>query len=111
MPGGFDGSYALQLAGLKSFGSFGVNDSPNWVAHTGASGRRYRFNAWVKSDQARGTARLRVREDDRSTPLSGAHSAGGVLFATWQKMSMDQVPGGSGATLEFQIVDFPVADQ
>lgn len=109
--GGYDGGFALQMTGLKSFGSFGVNDSPNWVAHTGASGRRYRFNAWVRSDQALGTARLRVREYDGSSALGGANSAGVTLSGTWQKLSMDYVTIGSGSTLDFQIVDFPAADE
>ena len=88
-----------------------MNDSPNWVAHTGASGRRYRFNAWVRSDQARGTARIRVREYGGSTPLGGANSAGVTLSSGWQKLSMDYVTRGAGSTLDFQIVDFPVADE
>lgn len=109
--GGYDGTHALQMRGFKSFGSFGVNDSPNWVAHTGPSGRRYRFNAYVRSDQARGSARLRVREYVGSELVGGSNSPSVTLSDTWQKLSLDYVTAGSGSTLDFQITDFPVADE
>ena len=109
--GGHDGSHALQMTGLASFGSFGVNDSPNIVAHTGASGRRYRFSAWVRSDQAHGVCRLRVREYQGASRVGGSNSPGDTLSSAWQKISMDYVTAVAGSTLDFQIVDFPVADE
>lgn len=60
--GGFDGGYALKIAASSGTGSFGVNDSPNWVPSTPAAGTRYRYTARVRSPSGTGTARIQTAE-------------------------------------------------
>jgi hypothetical protein len=45
--GGFDRNSRLRITGPRNLGTFGIDDSSNWVASTPASGTRYRFSAWV----------------------------------------------------------------
>ncbi len=105
--GGYDGDYALQLTGTSTTAGFGLNDSPNWVAKTGAAGDTFQFAAWVRSERGRGTCRLHVREYQEATVLGSAYSAPVTLSPSWQRLSLDYGSQGSSSTLDFQVVDSP----
>jgi len=110
--GGIDGDYALQVAGPDILaGSFGVNDSPDWVRPTTAAGRRYRYTAWVLSPSSTGHAKLRVTEyliATAGTNLGRVSSASVRLSPTWQKLAVDYVTVSAGSTLDFRVRDLPV---
>jgi parallel beta-helix repeat protein len=107
--GGFDGNWALQITGTAPRASFGVNDSPNWVASVPAAGVRYRITAWVRSASASGTAKIQVREYSGSSREGGVYSAGVTLAPTWQALGVDYVTQVAGSTLDVQVIDFPLA--
>ncbi|TMQ57334.1 MAG: PKD domain-containing protein, partial [Candidatus Eisenbacteria bacterium] len=109
--GGLDGGYSLEIRGpATGTPTFGANDGPNWVASTPAAGTLYRFTAWVRSSTAAGRALLRVREyvggsQKGVTTLSPAVT----LTPTWQTATVDYTAAVSGSTLDFQVLDAPVA--
>ncbi len=111
VPGGFDGSFSVQMQGPPSgTGKFGVNDSPNWVATTTAAGTRYRFTAWVRSATSSGRGLLRVREYLGSTQQGVTTESPLVTLTTqWQVVTVDYVAVTSGSTLDFQVLDAPIA--
>jgi parallel beta-helix repeat protein len=109
VPGGFDGSWALQMTGPASTASFGCNDAPNWVAAVPAAGTRYRCAAWVRAAAASGTARLQVREYAGATKLGGVYSPGVVLSPGWQMVTVDYTTAAAGSTVDFQVLDYPLA--
>jgi parallel beta-helix repeat protein len=110
VPGGFDGTFALQCTRASgTTGGFGANDSPNWIASVPATGSRYRFTAWVRSVSATGSAKLQVREYSGSTLLGTVLSTAVTLSPTWKMITVDYVTATSGSTLDFQILDYPVA--
>jgi len=109
-PGGFDQSWTMQSQGPpSSITSFGVNDSPNWIAQTTAPGITYRFSAWVRSSSAHGSVRIRVREFLGGVNVgTQALSAPVALSTTWKLVTLDYVTARAGASLDFQVLDFPV---
>jgi hypothetical protein len=108
--GGFDGDWALEVRGPSTgTGKFSVNDSPNWVASSPGVGAIYRFTAWVRSETATGFARLRIREYSGKTYLMTTYSSNLRLGPSWQRLVVDCVTYGVGSTLDFQIMDAPVA--
>jgi len=112
VPGGFDREWGMQTIGTTSASlSFGVNDSPNWVAQTPSTmvGHPYRFSAWVRSPHDSGGARLNIREFQGSTKLATTNSLKLRLTPGWQLLSVDHVVSSAGTTLDFQVLDFPVA--
>jgi hypothetical protein len=110
VPGGQEGAVALQITGPASTATFGINDSPNWVATTVAAGTRYRFSAWVRADASTGQARIRVREYLNGVQVGAAtHSASVPLSASWQPLTVDHVTQAAGSTLDVQVLDYPVA--
>jgi PKD repeat protein len=110
-PGGFDGAYAIGSIGTANTSSFGVNDSPNWVAQTPSTlvGHPYRFSAWVRSPHNTGLARLTIREFQGVTKLATTNSQNVRLTPVWQLVSVDHLVQQAGTTLDFQVLDFPVA--
>ncbi|TMQ56084.1 MAG: PKD domain-containing protein [Candidatus Eisenbacteria bacterium] len=111
--GGYDGSYAAQLAatgGSKT--SFGINDHPDCVPAVSAGGITYRFSAWVRSESNTGMAKIRVGEYKVSTGslLREVITAGVRLSPTWQLVTLDYVTvgGPTTTTLDFWIKDYPV---
>ena len=105
--GGQDGAFALEVRGPATTTEFGINDSPNWVATTGAAGTRYRFSAWVRSAASTGQARLRIREYNGGTQIGPTlRSAPVTLSPTWQMLTIDLVAGAAGSNLDFQIIDY-----
>ena len=108
--GGFDRNFCLRVRGPANLGPFGIDDSTNWVASVPTSGTRWRFTAWVRAGSSRGSARLRVRELSGGTPLGDVVVSAPVpLTATWQPLKAEIVATASGSTLDFQIVDEPLA--
>jgi hypothetical protein len=109
--GGYDGAYSLETQGpATGTAQFGANDSPNWVLSTPAAGTVYRFTAWVSSSTARGSGLLRVREWLGSAQQGTTrYSAAVPLSSTWQRVTYDYVVLTSGSTLDFQVIDTPVA--
>src|SRR5439155_6765443 len=108
--GGLDGSFACQVAGPATTGQFGLNDSPNILTSTTA-GRRYRYSAWVRSAANSGPAKLKLREYTTSGAQVGStiYSSTANLSPGWQMLAADIVASGSGNTLDFQVLDTPVA--
>jgi parallel beta-helix repeat protein len=109
--GGFDGGYSLQMNGPGTPVVFGTNDSPNWVASTPTAGTRYRFSAWVRSSSSGGQGRLRVREYLNNVRIgsTGYFSNTVALSPQWKLVTEDYVAQTTGATLDFQVENVPVA--
>jgi flagellar hook capping protein FlgD/Big-like domain-containing protein len=108
--GGHDGAWSLQVEGpADSTEKFSVNDSPNWVARVPAAGTIYRFTAWVRSEGAAGKARLRVRQYLNRVHQSSLWSTPMKLGPNWQKLTLDVTAVAAGATLDWQIMDAPIA--
>ena len=104
--GGYDGAWAMQVTGGVVGSSFGLNDSPNWVAVTPSVGTRYRFTAWVRSASSVGSAKLLVREYQGGTKIGGTTTSPLVPLTTaWQMVTVDHVVQQAGTTLDFQIAD------
>jgi hypothetical protein len=110
-PGGFDKAYAMWIVGPSSNVTFGLNDSPNWIAKVPASnvGVPYRFSAWVRSPSSAGRAKLQVREWSGSLQVGNAQSALSTLSPVWQPLSVDYAPHGANSALDFQVLDVPAA--
>ena len=107
VPGGFDGSAALQVTGsAANTGNFGVDDVPNWVTATPGA-VKYRFTTWIRSESSTGTLRLRVGEYRGTTRVQVKETADYHLSPTWQKATLDFVAKAAGNTLDFQIYDRP----
>ena len=111
--GGYDGSYAAQLAatgGSKT--SFGINDHPDCVPAVSAGGITYRFSAWVRSASNAGLAKIRVGEYKVSTGslIKEVITPGVTLSPTWQLVTLDYVTvgGPTTTTLDFWIKDYPL---
>jgi hypothetical protein len=109
--GGQEGSFAVRVTGPASTATFGINDSPNWVGNTGVVGKRYRFTAWVRSVSNVGLVRLRVREYLGGTQYgSTTYSPAVALSSAWQTLTVDYVTTRANSTLDFNILDSPVAN-
>lgn len=108
--GGFDGAWALQMTSTTgTLSSFGVNDSPNWVANAGAAGSRHRFGAWVRSEASQGSVRLQVREYLGATKIGPTTLSVPVPLSTaWQYVTVEHITQTSGTTLDFQVYDSPI---
>jgi hypothetical protein len=107
---GQEGVFSLEVRGPASTATFGINDSPNWVATTGAAGTRYRFSAWVRSEVSTGRARIRVREYLNGVLVGTAtYSPFVPLTSAWQLLLTDHVAQAAGSTLDVQVLDYPVA--
>jgi parallel beta-helix repeat protein len=107
--GGQDGAWAVQITGTATTtATFGVNDSPNWVNGVSA-GSTFRYTAWVRSDSHIGAAKLHVREyfGTPSVLKGEVYSTPVTLSPTWQQLTVDYVVLNTGATIDFQVQDFP----
>jgi PKD repeat protein len=108
--GGQEGAFALQITGPAPAAAFGINDSPNWVATTGAAGTRYRFSAWVRAEASPGRARIRVREYLNGVQVgTTSYSPFVPLTPAWQLLTVDYVTQAASSTLDVQVLDYPVA--
>jgi hypothetical protein len=108
VPGGSDGSWALQITGTANLSKFGIHDSPNWVSAVPVAGARYRCTAWVRSAAGTGTAMLNLREYLGATKRGEITSPGLVLSPGWQLLALEYTAAASGSTLDFQVLDDPV---
>jgi len=110
LPGGFDRAFAIGVVGPASTATFGLNDSPNWVAQVPAANAAYRFSAWVRSPSSRGSAQLQVREWYGGNQVGAATlSPPQGLKPTWQLLTADHTPQRKNSTLDLQVLDLPVA--
>jgi len=109
--GGFDGSWALQVTGPATPGTFGINDTPNWVAGIPAAGRRYRITACVRSEEGLGSVKFQVREYLGATKMGEAPSPSVVLSPSWRMVTVDYTSVAAGSNLDFQVLDSPVEDR
>jgi PKD repeat protein len=109
--GGFDKSFALAVTGPDTLGTFGLNDSPNWVTTTPAAGTRYRISAWVRSAGSGGQARLRVREYQGLVRIGATGYFSNIvgLAPGWKLLTLDYVSQLGGTTLDLQVEDTPIA--
>ena len=107
---GQDGMYSLEVTGPSaSTGKFGINDSPNWVDATPASGTVYRFSVWVKSESDNGSAFIRIREYLNGVKVGTTHESLDVgLSPSWQNITLDYTSQAAGSTLDFQVLNDPV---
>ncbi len=108
--GGKTGSYGLKVTNGATLATFGVNDSPNWVRTVTAVGTVYRMEAWVRSDLSRGAAKLQVREYNNGVSVGvPVYSSPVTLSGSWQKLSVSYTAMSLGSTVDFQVIDIPVA--
>ena len=108
VPGGFQGSYALQVAGPASASTFGITDSPNLIGSTTA-GTRYRVTAWVRTPGTAGQARIGVQEFSGGAAVAPRlNSALVALACLWQPVTLDYEAQASGSVLDMQIVNLPI---
>lgn len=106
--GGKDGAWSLQVRGPSTLGTFGLNDSPNWVAAVPASGTRFRIGAWMRSMATLGHVRLRVREYRDGTTIGTAYSSYTLLGTAWQEVVTEYVAIGSGTTIDVHVLEEPL---
>ncbi len=107
--GGHTGTYCAQVATTSS-GTYGITDSPSWIATVPAAGITYRLTAWVRSDLHKGAGKIKVREFVGGTQQgSSAYSAGVTLSPAWQLVTMDYVTRTAGSFLDVEVNDYPVA--
>ena len=104
--GGFDGGFALQVSTSKNQ-TFGINDNPNSVGSAGSAGTRYRCQAWVRSNNATGDVRLRIREYNGSSLVATSNSSTKTLSPTWQMLTIDYTVAGAGHSLDVSVLDQP----
>ena len=94
--GGHSGGWSAQLTNTTTANSgLTLNDSPNWVAATGAG--TYTASLWVRADNPGATLTLRLREYVGSTQ-TGTASASLVLTAAWQQVTVSYVPLSPGSS-------------
>jgi len=111
IPGGCDGSYALQMGATGTTkASFGVNDHPDWVRNVLTASLHYRFSACVRSEINTGKAVISVKEYLLATGqlVGSAITSGVTLSPDWQMISLDYSAVSAGTTLDFQVKDYPV---
>ena len=96
--GGFDGGSALQMTGGATTGSFGCQDSPNWVTSIPKHGTRYRCTAWVRSNGNLGSARIQLREYLGTLRIGTANSPEVVLSSAWQRLMVEYVSAATGSS-------------
>jgi hypothetical protein len=108
--GGAEGVYALEVHGASDLTTFGINDSPNWITTVEGVAVRYRFSAKVRSTASHGSARLQIREYDDGTQRGATVKTTPVPLSTsWQTVTGDYVVTTANSTLDFQVLDIPVA--
>ena len=101
--GGHSGAYAAKLTntGTSSSGCT-LNDSPNWITATAASGGTYTGSLWVRADAAGASLKLRFREYNTSGTLLASPTTTKTLTTSWQQVTVADVPLAPGAsTLDF----------
>jgi hypothetical protein len=108
-PDAHSGTSALLVTGpASSASSFGCVDVSNSVALVDGAGSRYRFLAWVKAASGGGRVKLRVREFNAGSQVGETHYSAEVpLTASWQLLSVDDVPQRAGSSLEFRVTEAP----
>jgi len=109
VPGGHDGLWSLQVRGPLSVGTFGLNDSPNWVGAVPAAGTRFRVSVWMRSMATLGRCRLRVREYRDGVTIGAAYTNYTYLGIAWQQFTLDYEAAGGGTTIDLQVLEDPVA--
>jgi parallel beta-helix repeat protein len=106
--GGHDGAYSCRVqAPSTGTSDFGLNDDPNWVSKTAATGTLYRYSAWVRSDASHGSAKIRIREYVSGSSQGSYYSPVVTLSTSWQLVSLDYVVKSGGSSLDFQVLDVP----
>ncbi len=108
VPGGSAGSFACRATGPPILTSFTVADNPNWIVTTTA-GTVYHFRAWVRSDNSRGLAKIKVREYLNGSRVGEASSPEVTLSPTWQLLEAEYVAVQTGSTIDLAVRDAPVA--
>jgi parallel beta-helix repeat protein len=101
--GGHSGTLAAKLTNTSSSAtSCTLNDSPNWITTTAASGGRYTGSLWVRADTAGPSLKLRFREYNSSGTLVASPTTTVTLSTAWQQVTVTDVPAAPGAsTLDF----------
>ncbi|HEX8857604.1 MAG TPA: right-handed parallel beta-helix repeat-containing protein [Actinomycetes bacterium] len=101
--GGHNGAFAAKLTNTgSSTTSCTLNDSPNWITTTAASGGRYTGSLWVRADTAGASLKLRFREYNSSGTLLASPTTTVALSTAWQQVTVTDVPAAPGAsTLDF----------
>ena len=105
--GGSAGSFACRVTSPAAKAVFGLNDSPDWIRNATA-GQGYRFKAWVRSSNARGIAKIKVREYRNGTKVAEMKSPDVTLWPTWQPLEVEYVVQQSGSTIDLLVSDSPV---
>jgi len=107
-PGGVDGSWSLAVTSPATRSSFGVNDTPNWIARVPAAGTAYRITAWVRALGQIGDAQIQVREYLGGRRQNRAiYSYRVPLGLRWEPVSVDVTALSSGSTFDVQVINTP----
>ncbi len=106
-PNSHTGSWAALVTSPDSIKTFGLNDSPDWVAAADSDWARYRFTAWVKLAAGTGSARLRVREYSGLVFQGASQTLGVPIDATWRKLSLAVLTVFRGSHFDFQVLMDP----
>ncbi len=110
VPGGRTGTFALRVRpSPDSTGTYGINDSPNWVWNSGiTAGKRYRVSCWVRGEARSGTRQIRIREYLGPAAVGVAtYSPRLELTPKWTKIVVEHVTGAAGSTLDLHILGSP----
>jgi hypothetical protein len=101
--GGHSGAFAAKLTNAgSSTTSCTLNDSPNWITTTAASGGRYTGSLWVRADSVGASLKLRFREYNSGGTLLASPTTTVTLSTAWQQVTVTDVPAAPGAsTLDF----------
>jgi hypothetical protein len=108
--GGHHGAFCVEARGDSlPANTFGVNDAPNWVSPVAGVGARYRFTAWVRSENHSGKAQIKVREYLNGV-LQGTQYVSPLvtMTPTWQLLTLEVAATVTGSTLDFQVMNKPV---
>jgi hypothetical protein len=97
-PGRTD-DYAMRVTSASGPGTFGVTDSPDWVASLGV-GTIYRFSAWVRSLQGAGPVWLWVREYENGVPINNETSPRAPISSEWTNLNQTYYSRGSHSSVD-----------
>jgi len=111
VPGGFDGDWAIEVRGPAVVQTFGLNDSPNWVAQvpSGRVGIPYRFEAWARSTTHAARIRLQVREFNAGIKVGETQLSPLItLTEDWRLLLLDHAAQQAGSTLDLIVLASPL---
>jgi len=105
--GGSVGSFACRVTGAASTSSFYMEDSPRTITST-TVGVGHHYSAYVRSDSAHGSCRIRVMEYLNGSKVGQLDSPAVTLSTSWQKVEVNYVPVQTGSQIYFTVKNAPL---